>query len=179
MVWVLVGILALPLTCCGSCYLYLFITTPVTWEYVASDVTTEHDLLEFNVFLRGDRDYQYDHQGSRKVMFNAFRESSDLEVQIRLLDVRVVASSSGDLVAYEPGTLPIELPFGHGSAQTETWAHWSGVPMSIEPSSGESIKISVEIEITYPDQEPEFIKLESQLEPKRHHRPIWYNMPSA
>lgn len=178
-IWIVVITLAIPLTCCGSGYLYLFFTTPVTWEYVSSRTTSQHDKLEFDVFLRGSRDYQYDDQGPRRVMFNAKRDSPDTAVRVRLLDVSVIASVSGELVAYEPGTLPEELSFTYGSVPTGTWAHWSGVPMAIEPSSGESLKIIVEVEITYPDQEPEILKLENQLVPKRHHRPIWSHMPSA
>jgi len=178
LLWVLIGLLAVPLTCCGSGYLYLFIKTPVTWDYVSDFVPPDLDHLKFNMGLRGDHDYQYDYQGPRRVLFNVNRDSEDTKVTIRLLDVKVTASSSGELIAFEQGSLPRDLPFTAGG-DDETWAHWSGVDFDIEPDSGEIVKVVVTVEFTTPDSEPEILTLEAEFVPRRNHRPIWSNMPSA
>lgn len=183
--WVLIVIVMVPLTCCGSGYLFLYFKAPVRWEYETKFVTPERTDIEFSFRLRGSNDYSMHETGPRHLIFHAFQDYETTNATLRVLEVKVHGSESGDVAALAGVQFPYVMDFEKRSEESMRWGssfdhHASLVSedFDIEPSSQEVITVTIQVEIVKPDEQSQRVYLEAVFEPNRIHHPIGYFLPS-
>ncbi len=183
--WVLVCIVVVPLTCCGSGYLFLYFKAPVRWEYETEFVTPERTDLEFSFRLRGPNDYSMHETGPRHLIFHAYQNFESTNATLRILDVKILGSESGNVAAFKEVQFPYVMDFDRRSEESMRWgspldhhARLLSKDFDIEPSSQEVVTVTIHVGIVKPDEPSERVELEAVFKPNRIHQPIGYFLPS-
>ena len=188
-------LMAIPLTCCGLPFGFLYAIAPTTyvcelegcegyWGYPAQkhpDYTIEN--INFHAFLRGKEDYAGDHKGPRSFRSNATRFDSRTrempdDIEITILDFEVVINGVSVISRMSNDSLPYVMEFGTSDNYPDR-AYWSD-DRTFNPdlAVNEIATVTVELEVTQAGKTT-LHTLVFVFKPRRIHRPFTFWIPSV